>query len=882
MRLRLSILLFILLFASFTGLPLVEDATAEEPLYDYAISDNWAGGLSYWLISDVLENEYKLYNNCEKDSLCQMVKIFNNDPSKNNRNTLRSKWNNIIGSETEINNIYNVIKQSYNPINLQEANGNTQNNLEPKDTPLPTSPGFSLSPAVAGTLDYIQERMEQETVFVFLEKLNESLSDNPRFEVLFPHTNRMIKEMNYATFNQLRASWREAHRLDLDELPEVLTSQDKLLTLFDDRPDALEKAVQISLFAHAYRQTRSGTPYLQVYQDLVDRIKFHHPNPDEMFRVLYLTKRLALENSRLEKTVGEKKLLIGTPEQIKLYLYLLLADLWPDGEIKNFLEANKKIDNIKNTINNISDYLRTITFSGAEGSLLIKSKIPALKKFYKCNAGENKEICNLFTCNGIDDLNKIIAGNIILSKMLIDSKNIINSNISNILCKTLSIRNNIDTVIDELKIHNNMPMILEIKRIYELHPFISTLKININSIRYDLEKYTKKIQKEIDEGRGGKRDPIYLDGLNKELKITIALQEYFELYSQQIDNLSKIMVELRKGFLRAEETFEDLRRINDEMRTLRGLAEKLQKPPDGLTPAEKSAMYGDFLNAFTKSLTLSLEVVQRDDSEKAKAFVAKTTRLGETLRAVSDIQRAKAERNYTVMVQRLLDLMESPALGDQIETGGTQPQGASQIVNRKIDDNLKNFIYLSANVAQAKTDADVLAVYRQFAAPVASYRRKREDGASTWSITTYPGIAFSKEWLLDNNDKKHPSNNYSVAIPIGVETSRGFGSSSLAIHLSLLDLGIATSYRNSTDTYEQNGKNTTESYPQIGLKELIAPGLFIFLGASKSNPIAIGFGYQQTKAIREVKDPNRASLGLVRTRRAMLIFAYDLPLYFFR
>ena len=144
-------------------------------------------------------------------------------------------------------------------------------------------------------------------------------------------------------------------------------------------------------------------------------------------------------------------------------------------------------------------------------------------------------------------------------------------------------------------------------------------------------------------------------------------------------------------------------------------------------------------------------------------------------------------------------------------------------------------------LAEAKTADEVKEVIESFAAPVGSWRDKRI-ASFNMAIDSYVGPGYISPGNQSNTEVKY--SNWVVSTPVGLSASiklRGIGSFSLMG--SILDIGPLTAKRFSTDTV---------SIGKIYLKEILAPGILVSLGLGKRIPITFNGGYQQFPLLKKV------------------------------
>jgi hypothetical protein len=187
-----------------------------------------------------------------------------------------------------------------------------------------------------------------------------------------------------------------------------------------------------------------------------------------------------------------------------------------------------------------------------------------------------------------------------------------------------------------------------------------------------------------------------------------------------------------------------------------------------------------------------------------------------------------------------------------------------------------------AQLAAAKPE-DVEKVLSAAAAPVGSYRAKRGRGAGSFAINAYVGMQGGYEWAAA--DRKETRGQYGMFAPIGLEASFGFGQKpnmSLGLLLSMVDLGSVLSVRSGDEVVSTDPTKTIEPEAEIGLKQLISPGIFLTLGLSNAAPIALGFGYAVHPDLRSVQSSAAPGTSTTTSTRGFVFFvSVDMPLFRF-
>jgi hypothetical protein len=191
------------------------------------------------------------------------------------------------------------------------------------------------------------------------------------------------------------------------------------------------------------------------------------------------------------------------------------------------------------------------------------------------------------------------------------------------------------------------------------------------------------------------------------------------------------------------------------------------------------------------------------------------------------------------------------------------------------------YLGLAANLATAQRAEEVTAALEAGAAPISTYRAKRGGRtafARRWSFTVngYVGGSYGSEEARIPGRGSNDGAVVGVAVPVGLELAYAFRHSSLSLFVPLIDVGTLASFR-------LTGDDQIESEPEVGFKQVFAPGVFGVLGISESKPISIAVGYQRVPELRAVKDltTGGATGEKVDVRRLTLWVAVDVPIFRF-
>jgi hypothetical protein len=181
----------------------------------------------------------------------------------------------------------------------------------------------------------------------------------------------------------------------------------------------------------------------------------------------------------------------------------------------------------------------------------------------------------------------------------------------------------------------------------------------------------------------------------------------------------------------------------------------------------------------------------------------------------------------------------------------------------------------AANIAKAETSDDVKNAIESVALPAGSSRIKRE---SNWnfSLNAYVGPFAGNEYIKGSQNSNW-FNSYGIAAPVGIAFSKGniftsnqkYGGKSLTAFVSLIDVGALVSYRFRDDS--------AAIVPDIKLKDIISPGLFISYGLGKT-PLSLSVGYQIGPLLRNVAS-SRNVFADNKYSRWSVSLTVDIPIF---
>ena len=161
-----------------------------------------------------------------------------------------------------------------------------------------------------------------------------------------------------------------------------------------------------------------------------------------------------------------------------------------------------------------------------------------------------------------------------------------------------------------------------------------------------------------------------------------------------------------------------------------------------------------------------------------------------------------------------------------------------------------------AELAASNDAASAQKIIEAAAAPVGSYRGKRDDGFSL-TLSAFPGVQLGGEWLT--NDQLEfatgAANHVGLFAPVGLDLAWALpGEGSLGIFVSILDLGALVDFRfNGDEVKNDKGAEAgdAEASPQVGFGQVVSPGLYLNLGIWKT-PLVLGFGAAYSPNLRKI------------------------------
>lgn len=191
-----------------------------------------------------------------------------------------------------------------------------------------------------------------------------------------------------------------------------------------------------------------------------------------------------------------------------------------------------------------------------------------------------------------------------------------------------------------------------------------------------------------------------------------------------------------------------------------------------------------------------------------------------------------------------------------------------QTQNTPLDPRVISLIHFVNDMALAQNSDDVEKAIEAFALPAGSYSIKR---SSIFNVTlnSYPGLLFGEELTMINGNHAN-SNTFGFTAPVGLSVSFAnvnfLGRSSLGVFVPLIDVGAVTRLR-------LDGSSDTQTLPDITLKNIFSPGLYITYGIGKT-PFCVNLGGQYGPELKRLNDDNS-----YQSFRVGLGVTIDIPLF---
>ncbi|MEM6967008.1 MAG: hypothetical protein AAF573_19760, partial [Bacteroidota bacterium] len=222
---------------------------------------------------------------------------------------------------------------------------------------------------------------------------------------------------------------------------------------------------------------------------------------------------------------------------------------------------------------------------------------------------------------------------------------------------------------------------------------------------------------------------------------------------------------------------------------------------------------------------------------------------------------AAREKDYGALLIKVAQMIE-PLTDARLQFLKNKMTSTPSPSNKKIKKEIKvlkgvvkNLVYYGGFMVDVLTATDareIKGVIEKYAAPVGSYRVKRQSIFSA-SLSAYPG--FYGGWESTYSGTESQSLVTGVTAPIGLSLNWGHSlygipvrNHSFSLYLPVIDIGAAFSYR------WKNGEGV--GFPEeIKWEQVLSPGVHAVWGIGNS-PMALMIGAQYTPLLRNIMDSN--------------------------
>jgi hypothetical protein len=192
------------------------------------------------------------------------------------------------------------------------------------------------------------------------------------------------------------------------------------------------------------------------------------------------------------------------------------------------------------------------------------------------------------------------------------------------------------------------------------------------------------------------------------------------------------------------------------------------------------------------------------------------------------------------------------------------------------------FSPLLVSLSTAKTSDEMAAAFEAAAAPVGSWRLKRQKG--TLGLGARVGAIAGQEFVLDDAGQVPDGLTLGPWLPIGLDASlpAGGGDHTLGILVQVVDLGGLASARlaKRERTLEDGTQVEADVAPQIGFVQVVSPGVSLYWGIGRS-PFVLSLGVSTSPALRgavftTAGEEVEKDYNVLRTSLSLSV---DIPLY---
>jgi len=169
------------------------------------------------------------------------------------------------------------------------------------------------------------------------------------------------------------------------------------------------------------------------------------------------------------------------------------------------------------------------------------------------------------------------------------------------------------------------------------------------------------------------------------------------------------------------------------------------------------------------------------------------------------------------------------------------------------DRKVRLVVSVAADIAEAKSSADVQGALNRLAEPIGSWRRKFEK-TFTLSLNGYAGAKFGAEWVSGDT----PAGRFVAPhLALGVDWSFCLGKNQrLSLFTQVIDVGNVASVHLSGK--DESGLTRVKADSDVTVKQLFAPGVYLMVAPAKT-PFVLGVGGDWVPALRTTFDGNQHS-----------------------
>lgn len=264
-----------------------------------------------------------------------------------------------------------------------------------------------------------------------------------------------------------------------------------------------------------------------------------------------------------------------------------------------------------------------------------------------------------------------------------------------------------------------------------------------------------------------------------------------------------------------------------------------------------------FANSIFELLDYSIELAyfsNPEDHQMSPYFKTYRPIAKKTIQAIEAGQKEDYGKLmiYSMQMMEPLIQLRIDHLESKLETDGSKKIKKEIKILKGV---VKNFMYYGGfmvDVLSANSTQDIKGIINKYAAPVGSYRVKRQSLFSV-SLSSYPGLYGGWETTYDGSESE--SFVTGVTAPIGLSLNWGnsfYGMKakghSFSLYAPIIDIGAAFSYRWSN--------SEGEGFPEeIKWEQIISPGIHAVWGMGNT-PMALMIGAQYTPLLRKITDQN--------------------------